>query len=93
MSRRGLFNQMRLHSQTSQYGTLSRGATMLPDDARARFQEALDVIRSGRFATEWSAEQRQGYPRFNELRERASSHPLNDAEKLALEAMKRSGVE
>jgi ketol-acid reductoisomerase len=93
MSRRGVFNQMRLHSQTSQYGTLSRTETMLPERDRSRFEDALEEIRSGRFAKEWSTEQQQGYPRFEELRERASAHPLNEAEKLALEAMKRSGVE
>jgi len=93
MSRLGFFNQMRLHSQTSQYGTLSRGETMLPDADRARFTEALEEIRSGRFTKEWSLEQKKGYPRFNALRAEADAHPLNEAEKLALEAMKRSGVE
>ncbi len=93
MSRRGVFNQMRLHSQTSQYGTLSRTETMLPEKDRSRFEEALEEIRSGRFAEEWSTEQQQGYPHFEKLRERASAHPLNEAEKLALEAMKRSGLE
>lgn len=93
MSRRGVFNQMGLHSQTSQYGTLSRAEAMLPEKDRSRFEAALDGIRSGRFAKEWSSEQQQGYPNFEKLRERARSHPLNDAEKLALDAMKRSGVE
>lgn len=93
MARRGVFNQMRLHSQTSQYGTLSRGETMLPESDRSRFERALEEIRSGAFAKEWGMEQEEGYPRFRELRERASRHPLNEAEKLALEAMKRSGLE
>ncbi len=93
MSRVGIFNQMRLHSQTSQYGTLSRGETMLPDAARERFSEALEEIRSGRFTKEWRAEQERGYPRFEALRERAKAHGLNEAEKLALETVKRSGIE
>ena len=38
MARRGIFGQMQLHSQTSQYGTLSRGERMLPDEDRARFE-------------------------------------------------------
>ena len=64
-----------------------------PTTDRARFTDALEEIRSGRFTKEWSSEQENGYPRFEELRKRAGAHALNDAEKLALEAMKRSGVE
>ena len=93
MARRGLFGQMRLHSQTSQYGTLSRAERMLGEEDRWRFLAALDEIRSGRFTEEWTAEQASGYPRFEALRSETAAHPLNDAEKLALEAMKRSGVE
>lgn len=93
MARRGLFRQMRLHSQTSQYGTLSRAPRMLPEDARARFREALEEIRSGAFAREWSAEQEKGYPEFEGLRRTATEHPLNEAEALALEIMKRTGID
>jgi ketol-acid reductoisomerase len=93
MSRRGLFQQMRLHSRTSQYGTLSRGPRMLPDEAKARFRQALEEIRSGAFAKEWTREQEEGYPRFEELRRRASEHPLNQAEALARAIVERTGVE
>jgi ketol-acid reductoisomerase len=93
MARRGLFRQMRLHSQTSQYGTLSRAPKMLPEEARERFRQALAEIRSGAFAREWTAEQEKGYPEFESLRKNASEHPLNEAEALALEIMKRTGIE
>jgi ketol-acid reductoisomerase len=93
MARQGLFQQMRLHSQTSQYGTLSRASRMLPDEAKARFRQALEEIRSGAFAKEWTKEQEEGYPRFEELRARASEHPLNQAEALAREIVKRTGME
>lgn len=93
MAKRGLFNQMRLHSQTSQYGTLSRAATMVPEEAKSRFRDALSGIRSGRFAEEWAAERQSGYPRFRKLRNEAGEHRLNEAEALALEIMKRSGVD
>ncbi len=93
MAERGLFQQMRLHSQTSQYGTLSRGSRMLPDESKIRFREALEEIRSGAFAREWSEEQERGYPNFEELRKRALEHPLNEAETLALAILKRTGVE
>jgi ketol-acid reductoisomerase len=93
MARRGLFQQMRLHSQTSQYGTLSRAPSMLPDDAKERYRQALEEIRSGAFAKEWTAEQVKGYPRFEELRKRAFEHPLNEAEALAREIVKRTGID
>jgi ketol-acid reductoisomerase len=93
MARRGLFRQMRLHSQTSQYGTLSRAPRMLPEEAKVRFREALEGIRSGAFAREWAEEQKKGYPRFEELRKTAEEHSLNEAETLALEIMKRTGID
>jgi ketol-acid reductoisomerase len=93
MARKGIFHQMRLHSQTSQYGTLSRGERMLPDEARVRFREALEEIRSGRFASEWGEERERGYPTFEALRKRAAKHELNEDEKLAREIIERSGVE
>lgn len=92
MSRVGLVRQMRLHSQTSQYGTLSRAERMLPDETRGRLRAALEEIRSGRFAEEWSREQEAGYPRFRSLRERAEAHPVNAAEVLGRELLARAGL-
>jgi ketol-acid reductoisomerase len=92
MARLGVINQMRLHSHTSQYGTLSRGPRMLPDETRERLRAALDEIRSGRFAAEWTREQEQGYPRFNELRHAADTHDINRAERLGREMLQRAGL-
>ena len=93
MARLGLFGQMRLHSHTSQYGTLSRGLRMLPDDVRDRLRAALAEIRSGRFAAEWSREQAAGYPVFEELRRHALAHDINKAERLAQEMRRRAGLD
>jgi len=81
MARVGFFKQMRLHSQTSQYGTLSR-AQEVPFQAeiRAFMERALTAIRNARFAEEWRNEQAAGYPLFRQLREQAGAHPLNQAE-------------
>jgi ketol-acid reductoisomerase len=92
MARRGMIRQMRLHSQTSQYGSLSRAERMLPEEARDRLRRALEEIRSGRFADEWSKEQESGYPRFQELRRRAEAHEINRAETLGREMLERSGM-
>ena len=93
MSRVGIFNQMRLHSQTSQYGTLSRGETMLPDETRERFESALAEIRAGRFTKEWSEEQEKGYPGSKSSARARNVTGSTKPEKLALDAVKRSGIE
>jgi ketol-acid reductoisomerase len=92
MAKRGIVNQMGLHSQTSQYGTLSRGERMLPEDTRDRLRAALAEIRSGEFATEWAEEQAAGYPQFNALRSAAEAHPINKAEELGREMLERGGL-
>ena len=92
MARVGLIEQMRLHSQTSQYGTLSRGPRMLPDETKDRLRDALREIRSGTFAAEWRAEQEGGYRHFDALRQTARAHGINQAEVLARELLERSGV-
>jgi ketol-acid reductoisomerase len=92
MARVGIIEQMRLHSQTSQYGTLSRGPRMLPDETRERLRAALREIRSGAFAAEWSAEQAGGYPRFDALRHAARAHEINRAEALGRDLLARSGL-
>ena len=81
MARVGFFKQMRFHSQTSQYGTLSRGHD-LPFAAEIRkfMESAFAQIREGRFNQEWLKEQAAGYPLFNKLRAQADAHPLNAAE-------------
>jgi len=83
MARRGFFEQMRYHSPTSQYGTLSRrkDATGNSDALRKRMEATLENIRSGRFAMEWKQEEADGYPNFRRLREAAWSHPINEADR------------
>ncbi len=81
MARVGFFKQMKFHSHTSQYGTLSRARELsFATEIRAFMERAMAGICDGRFAEEWRREQEAGYPRFNELRAQAEAHPLNQAE-------------
>jgi ketol-acid reductoisomerase len=80
MAEQGFFHQMRLHSRTSQYGTLSRGPRVFPDSRKRTFRRVLEEIRSGRFARQWRREQEAGYPNFRRLWEEAQAHPMNAAE-------------
>ena len=81
MARVGMFKQMRLHSPTSRYGTLS-GAKNLPFRSQMRpfMSQVLDQIRSGQFADRWEKEQQAGYPNFKSLVAAAEGHPINQVE-------------
>jgi ketol-acid reductoisomerase len=82
MARVGFFKQTRFHSQTSQYGTLTRAnAVPFAKGIREFMDKALAGIRDGSFDKEWRGEQAAGYPVFNKLREQADTHPINKAEK------------
>jgi ketol-acid reductoisomerase len=81
MARTGFFKQMALHSQTSQYGTLTRERRMDAEPVRRVMRQALEEIRNEAFAREWAAEQAAGYPQFRRLREEALAHAINAAER------------
>lgn len=65
----GFVRQLELHSPTSQYGQLSRRGRYDELDVLPRMREIVDDIASGKFADEWDAESRAGYPRLKELKE------------------------
>jgi ketol-acid reductoisomerase len=91
MARTGIFEQMRYHSPTSQFGVLSRraDATGSSEALRAHMRKALDHIRNGGFAREWKDEEHAGYPRFHELRKQIAEHPLNAADAAVRELLSR----
>ncbi len=72
----GVVEQSRLHSLTSQYGSLSRGIRFMLPELRGKMLAGLEEIRSGAFATEWTEEHQAGYPTLESLREAARSMPL-----------------
>ena len=81
MARVGFFKQMKLHSQTSQYGTLSRArAIPFAGEMHDFMERAMAGIRDGRFDEERRGEQAAGYPSFTKLRAEAEAHPLDEAE-------------
>src|SRR3712207_5004884 len=63
-------------SDTAEYGDLTRGPRIVTDETRAEMRRILGEIRDGRFAAEWVAESESGRARFNELREAARRHPI-----------------
>ena len=81
MIEKGFFKQLELHSQTSQYGQLSRADRVLGPDAEKRARQTLAALRSGDFAREWAEEQAKDKTLLARLKEQAFAHPLNDVER------------
>jgi ketol-acid reductoisomerase len=81
MAKNGFFRQMRLHSTTSQYGTLSRGPGLIAEETKQKARAILkDDIKGGAFVREWSEEQARGSTRLRALMEKALSHAMSAAE-------------
>lgn len=81
MAKNGFFRQMRLHSTTSQYGTLSRGPGLIAEETKQKARAILkDDIKGGAFVREWSQEQAKGCTKLHALMEKALSHAMSVAE-------------
>lgn len=76
----GPTRQWQLHSQTSQYGTMSRADRFADVDLASKMRTAVTEIDSGAFAKEWAAERAAGYPRMAELRAAEGRDQLMDFE-------------
>ncbi|MGH9082524.1 MAG: ketol-acid reductoisomerase [Acidimicrobiales bacterium] len=63
-------------STTAEYGDLTRGPRVVDDRVRAEMGRILAEIRDGSFAEEWIAENRNGRPVFNKLRDQGRQHPV-----------------
>jgi ketol-acid reductoisomerase len=76
----GFFGQLKLHSQTSQYGQLSRADRMAPPELLAGVEQAIEEIVSGKFHQEWVQEQKAGKPNLSRLWREVLGHPLARSE-------------
>ncbi|MFC6907096.1 ketol-acid reductoisomerase [Halalkalicoccus tibetensis] len=63
----GFIGQLPLHSQTSQYGQMSRAEAYNREEMKSYMRERLREIETGSFAREWTNEQQAGYPMLNRL--------------------------
>jgi ketol-acid reductoisomerase len=80
MASMGMWNQLKLHSHTSQFGQLTHGAQFIGPDAEALMRKAIEEIRDGTFAKRWAAEQAAGSPLFQRLLGEAFESPVALAE-------------
>jgi ketol-acid reductoisomerase len=69
----GILPSLQLHSQTAQYGILSRIERFKEVKLNRQMDAVLEHIRQGEFAQEWAAEFADGYPRLQALRRRLSA--------------------
>jgi len=84
----GFFGQLKLHSQTSQFGQLSCADRMAPPQLLAQVDEVMGEICSGKFHEKWTKEQKDGKPNMKRLWKEALDHPLAKAE-AELEALRK----
>jgi ketol-acid reductoisomerase len=84
MAEQGIIGQMPLHSQTSQYGQISRidelqegeAEEVSYNDIKKFMGRQLRNIGNGKFEREWSNEQQMGYPVFHRLFEKYNNSEM-----------------
>jgi ketol-acid reductoisomerase len=85
----GLFGQLKLHSQTSQYGqeVTSRLTEEEEGMERRRLQRIVRNIKDGTFAKDWALEQQAGFPVWNRVRGENEAHEMIAEEQHLLQAL------
>ena len=79
----GLWDQITLHSRTSQYGqeVTSMLSPEEEETERARLRGIISHIQDGSFAREWTGEQQAGFPEFNRARALNMAHEMRASER------------
>ncbi len=85
----GLFHQLRLHSQTSQFGQEVTGRLSPDDEAleRRRLRQLIAHIKDGTFAKDWALEQQAGFPVWHRVHQENMAHPMIAQEERLLRAL------
>jgi len=74
-------------SDTAEYGDYSRGPQVVDDHVKQNMKRVLEQIQDGTFAKEWIAENDEGRPRFNVMREQDAAHPVEQVGKTLRDMM------
>jgi len=81
MAQYGFFKQMKYHSTTSQYGTLTRAEGLINDEIREQARHNLvHDIQGSAFVKEWSQDNASATKRLQEIWQQALAHPMSTAE-------------
>lgn len=73
---RGIAGMRRSISSTAEYGDYTRGPRVINERSRQEMRRILDEIRDGTFDRELGEQARNGFPRIQEGRRNAESHPI-----------------
>jgi ketol-acid reductoisomerase len=74
---RGGLNYMRYSvSDTAEHGDYTGGPRLIDEDTQGEMQKMLEEIQSGKYASNWIAENQAGRPWFNQRREEERNHPI-----------------
>ena len=68
-------------SDTAEYGDYSRGPRVIDEHVKENMRKVLAAVQDGSFAREWIAENDEGRPRFNRLREENAGHQIEQVGK------------
>jgi len=74
----GISNMRYSISNTAQYGDLTRGPRVIPEETKKEMKKILGEIQDGKFAKEWILECRANKPVFNALTKKGEEHPIED---------------
>ena len=84
----GIMEQMDFHSPTSQYGSITRGASYVDERLPEVMRKGLRGIQSGKFAREWARVQKRGKDPVKALKETAKSMPFIQTERKVREKLR-----
>ncbi len=68
-------------SDTAEYGDYSRGPQVIDEHVKDNMRKVLAAVQDGSFAREWIAENDEGRPRFNRLRQENAEHQIEEVGK------------
>ena len=68
-------------SDTAEYGDYSRGPQVIDEHVKDNMRKVLAAVQDGSFAREWIAENDEGRPRFNRLRQENAEHHIEEVGK------------
>ncbi|RYD37684.1 MAG: ketol-acid reductoisomerase [Verrucomicrobiaceae bacterium] len=76
MNESGLAGMRFSISETAEWGDVSVGPKIIDAGVKKRMAKQLKDIESGKFAKDWIAEYKNGYPRFNKIRKEEAAHQI-----------------
>lgn len=74
-------------SNTAEFGEYVSGPRIVTDETKLAMKKVLDDIQTGRFARDWTLENKAGQPSFRAMRARMAAHPIEEVGKSLREGL------